>query len=336
MAFGETLAADEAERFRGFAEEIAAIQSARTATSGGKPERALHAKQHVGAVGELVVKAPETARSGVFSMSGKSWPVYVRFSNGSGRHQPDATPDVRGFALKLVGVPGAKLIHGLESELTQDFLFIDSQALPFSTPDEFMQFVRAAKRGPAKLLPALISAFGLSRALGIIWGSLTADKVKSFATHTFHTAAPIAFGKTAAKLALFPSPSPSPSPSPAKGADFLRHDLTARLKQGPLAWTLRAQLFVDEKTTPIEDTSVKWSGPWVDLATLTLPRQDLESARGQEIANLVSQLSFDPWHATEEHRPLGAIMRARGATYGKSVQGRSAAPEPKSVLSPLA
>ena len=116
------------------------------------------------------------------------------------------------------------------------------------------------------------------------------------------------------------------------GADYLRQDLTARLKSGPLSWTLRAQLFVDEKSTPIEDTSVLWTGPWVDLATLTLPKQDTESARGREISELVNRLSFDPWHTTEEHRPLGAIMRARGTTYGKSVVARNAAPEPKSVL----
>jgi len=333
MAFGETIAADEAQKFAGYAEEFKAIQGARAAKSGGKPERALHLKQHAGAVGELVVKAPETARSGVFAMSGKSWPVYARFSNGSSRQQPDSTPDVRGFALKLVGVPGTKLIKGLESELTQDFLFIDSQALPFRTPDEFMAFVKVAQAGPAKLLPGLISAFGFGRALGIIWGSVTAEKVKSFATHAFHTGAPLAFSKTAAKLSLAPVPSSEPAPA-AKGQDFLCQDLTARLQRGALSWTLRAQFFIDEATTPIEDTSVTWTGPWVDLATLTLPKQDPESARGREISELVSQLSFDPWHATEEHRPLGAIMRARGATYGASVLGRKAAPEPKSVLSP--
>ncbi len=121
MAFGEIIAADEAERFRGFAEEIAEIQRARALKHGAKPVRALHVKQHLGAVGELVVKAPESARSGVFAMSGKSWPVYARFSNGHGKRQADKQPDIRGFALKLVGVPGQKLIRGLESELTQDF-----------------------------------------------------------------------------------------------------------------------------------------------------------------------------------------------------------------------
>ncbi len=332
MAFGETIAPGEDELFRAFGEEIGALQRERAAERGGQISRALHLKHHHGAVGELVVKAPPSARNGVFSMSGKSWPVYVRFSNGSSRHQGDGEPDVRGFALKLVGVPGAKLIAGMENEQTQDFLLIDTPTIPFRTPDEFMMFVRAAKDGPAKLLPRLITAFGLGRALGILWGALRAEKVKSYATHAFHSAAPVAFGRTAAKIALFPSGNAEQGPA-VKGNDYLRQDITARLKQGPLAWTMRAQLFVDQAHTPIEDTAVKWEAPWVDLATLTLPQQDADSPRGREISELVSRLSFDPWHTSEEHRPLGAIMRARKVAYGVSVIARQAAAEPTSVLS---
>jgi hypothetical protein len=333
MAFGETVSPDEAERFKRFADEIVALQAARARKRGGAPERPLHAKQHLGAVGELVVSATGSAQVGVFAETGKAWPVYVRFSNGSGMHQGDKDPDVRGFALKLVGVPGVKLIAGLEQELTQDFLFLDTPTIPFRDPDEFMTFVRAAKDGPLKLLPRLIAGFGFGRALGILKGSLTAEKVESFATHAFHTAAPIAFGASAAKLALVPVPGAAPA-APPSGRDYLRRDLTSRLQQGSLSWSLRAQPFVDQNSTPIEDTSVLWSGPWVELGTLRLPQQDPESPRGQEISALVNQLSFDPWHATEQHRPLGAIMRARGATYGASVVGRQAAAEPKTVLSP--
>lgn len=333
MAFGETVFPDEAERFKRFAEEIAAIQSERAKKKQAAPDRVMHSKQHLGAVGELIVSATGSAQVGVFAETGKKWPVYVRFSNGSGLHQADKDPDVRGFAIKLVGVPGAKLIAGLEQELTQDFLFIDTPVIPFRNPDEFMIFVRAAKDGPLKLLPRLIAGFGFGRALGILKGSLTAEKVESFATHAFHTAAPIAFGASAAKLSLVPVPGAAPA-APPSGRDYLRRDLTSRLQQGSLSWSLRAQTFVDQSSTPIEDMGVLWSGPWVELATLRLPQQDPQSPRGQEISTLVSQLSFDPWHATEEHRPLGAIMRARGATYGASVVGRKAAPEPKTVLSP--
>lgn len=332
MAFGEIIAPDESERFQGFADELAAIQRKRADPS-GKLQRTLHVKQHVGAVGELLVHAAETARFGVFANAGKSWPLYVRFSNGGSRRQPDGAPDVRGLAIKLVGVPGTKLIKGMEGEQTQDFLFIDTPVIPFSTPDEFLKFVRAAQDGPGKLLPRLLASFGLKRALSILWGALSAAKLQSFATHDFHTAAPIAFGSSAAKLALIPVPDDAPAPA-SSGDDRLQQDLAARLKRGPISWILRAQLFVDQAVTPIEDTRALWAGPWVDLATLTLPRQDVESPRGREISQLVSELSFDPWHAIEEHRPLGAIMRARAVAYGVSVIARKAAPEPTSVLSP--
>jgi len=330
MALGEVIAAGEAERFREFAAQIEAIQRARASASLGLT-RGLHVKQHVGAVGELVVTAAESERVGVFAESGHRWPVYARFSNGSGHKQSDNAPDARGFALKLVGVPGKKLIEGLEDAVTQDFLFINTAALPFRTPDEFMAFHRAAQDGALRLLPRLIGAVGFGRALEIFKAALSTPKVKSFATHAFHTGAPLMLGDRAAKLGLFPSAG-VPAPT-ATGDDHLREDLVARLHAGPLTWHLRAQRFVDEATTPIEDASVDWPGPWFDLATLTLPTQDVRSPRGKEICELVHQLSFDPWHASEAHRPLGAIMRARRVTYAASVIGRKALPEPRSVLS---
>jgi hypothetical protein len=73
---------------------------------------------------------------------------------------------------------------------------------------------------------------------------------------------------------------------------------------------------------------VTWA-PWIDLGVLTLPKQDTDSPRGKENQNVVD---FDPWHAIDEHRPLGAIMRARAVAYRSSVLARSAAREPKSVL----
>jgi hypothetical protein len=288
-------------------------------------------KQHVGAVGEIVVTAADDARFGVFAEAGRRWPVYVRFSNGSGRHQADGAPDARGFAVKLVGVAGKKLIEGMEDEVTQDFLFINTAALPVRDPDEFMALLRAAKDGPAKLVPRLVSALGLGRTLGIMWKVISAKKVASFATHDFNTAAPITFGNGAAKLGLFPLDPDANAPA-ASGDDYLSADLVARLRAGALRWSLRAQRFVDDTATPIEDTSVEWQGPWTELGTLTLPRQDPESPRGKEISELVDRLSFDPWHAIEAHRPLGAVMRARKAAYAPSVIGRKAAPEPRDVL----
>ena len=43
----------------------------------------------------------------------------------------------------------------------------------------------------------------------------------------------------------------------------------------------------------------------------------------------MERLSFDPWHAGEDFRPLGNMMRARNVAYRLSTQERGAAAEPE-------
>ncbi|MCC6625223.1 MAG: hypothetical protein IT385_28505 [Deltaproteobacteria bacterium] len=329
----ETIDPTEGPRFEGYATEIRAMQKKRAQ---GRPAlRALHTKAHVGAVGELVVgPVPDALRAGVFTEP-KTWSAYVRFSNGSPGHASDRGPDIRGIGLKLVGVPGPKLIPGLEGALTQDFLFIPVPALPVRGPDEFMAVLRSSRGSKLMLLPRLIGALGFRRAFAIARASLAMPKVRSMATARFYTAAPLCIGATAVKLALVPI-APADLP-PSTGKDGLRADLVARLAAGPLRYSLLAQAWVDADSTPIEDVSVLWPearSPWVPLGELTLPRQRIEGQRGAEIERLVESLSFDPWHALPAHRPLGAVMRARAPAYRESVLERGAAPEPTSVLAP--
>ena len=173
MGFHESIAADESPRFEGYGAELAELQKKR----GGSPARALHLKAHLGVVGELTVKASAGARSGVFAENAKAFPVYVRFSNGSSRRQSDKEADVRGFAVKLVGVEGKKLILGLEHEQTQDFLFISDPAIPFRNPQEFMAFVRAAQGGPALLVPKLFRGVGIGRGFSILKRALSSSSM---------------------------------------------------------------------------------------------------------------------------------------------------------------
>ncbi len=160
MSFHEIISPGEEARFEGYAAELRAMQKV--------PRRALHAKQHLGAEGRLEVAAlPAQLRVAVFAEP-KTWPVYLRFSNGSGRQQHDGIPDVRGIAVKLRGVPGRKIIKGLEDKKTQDFLFIHTPATPFRTPDEFVAFVRIAAKGKALLVPRIFAALGSRRALQVL------------------------------------------------------------------------------------------------------------------------------------------------------------------------
>jgi hypothetical protein len=102
------------------------------------------------------------------------------------------------------------------------------------------------------------------------------------------------------------------------------------VRASPLSFRVEAQRFVDELRTPIEDPTVEWGerdAPWVALARLAIPAQATESRAGRALAAYVERLSFDPWHALVEHRPLGVVMRARAVAYKRAVIARGAISE---------
>jgi hypothetical protein len=317
----EEIAPDEGERFERHAETLRDYQRR---NSGKGPGRALHRKAHAGLRATLEVNeaiAPEAA-AGLFATPGRH-DAFVRFSNGLGMHQPDWMPDVRGLAVKVLGVPGRKLIPGLEDATTQDFLLISTPALPFSNVDDFVAFVKAAE-SQALALPRLVRAFGPVRAAKLLRFLAGLRPPASLATIPYFSALPIAFGEYAGKLALRPEQSGGGGAG-ARGGDRLGAELAERLATGPIRFTLEAQLYRDPAATPIEDAAIVWDAPFTPLATLEIP------AQADELAAEVERLSFDPWHALEAHRPLGNLMRARSNAYRLSTQERGAAPEPEAA-----
>ena len=229
---------------------------------------------------------------------------------------------------------GRKLIPGLEEARTQDFLASLSPSLPFRSPAAFVGLIRATA-GPKYLaLPRLIGAlglFGFLPTLRALQAGLSRP-LPSLAEATFYSPLPIQWGEAAVKFAFFPGDSTAPS-ALARGDDpeRLGTDLRARLAEGALSWELRIQCWVDEARTPIEDATVLWDPlvtPWVTVARLELPRQDLGAPEALVRAARIEQLSFDAWHAPVAFRPLGAFMRARAAAYRESVAERGVDAEP--------
>jgi hypothetical protein len=320
----------EAQRFERYAGQLRELQ--RRNARGGPAARALHAKGQLGLDAALTVlpDLPDHARLGPFAAPA-TFRAYVRYSNGSGRRQRDAKADVRGVAVKLLGVPGKKIIPGMEGAKTQDFLLIRSPTTPFRNADEFVPFVIAVT-SPLTGLPRAIAKIGVGRTLQILKraGQQLGQPVGSLAATRYFSAVPIRFGAYAVRYALRPHLPPGP-PLPLRSPDALAEELSARLQKGPVVYDFQLQFFTDEARTPIEDASVDWKeedAPFLTVARLTLPMQDPSSARGRRIAERVEGLSFDPWHALEELRPLGNMMRARNPAYRLSTQERKALPEP--------
>lgn len=322
-AWKENVAPDEADRFAAYGKQFAAIQARKSAKYGAG--RALHRKQLTAATGSLEVlpDLPDFARHGLFARPG-TFDVWVRLSNGGMARAPDKVPDIRGFALRVLGVKGDSAL-GNGPAKSQDFTLINQSQFAFPKSDEFVDFVAAAADGNGALVKFLVKRYGLfagpARLLKMV--KTVGRSFGGFATETVFSAVPMACGPYAVRVRLVPADAngvATPGASADWGADF-----SARLRRQSLRWDLQLQPFVNEQLTPIEDASVNWPSPYTTVATLTLPQQDSASADGQALLKQVEASVFDPWQALAAHRPLGDVQRARKVVYFVSQQGRGAA-----------
>ncbi|MFN8124972.1 MAG: hypothetical protein U0R64_00450 [Candidatus Nanopelagicales bacterium] len=313
----------EAARHQEFSDGISRLQTGLNRKYG--PGRAFHRQQVAGLAGELRVTATEPElRQGLFAEDGP-WPVRVRLSHGGIAPHADAIPDIQGFAISVRDIDGPGALADTTDR--QDFLLINMPAFGFRSSEEFAQV--ALSRGPVGLAKDLIAAKG-PVAGPVELARLTSSVLRpftGFATTDFHSAAPIRFGPYAVKVRLVPVDA-----SRNLTALVDQHgDIAGRLASGPLTYDLQVQFFVSEDVTPIEDMRDPWPqdrSPFHPVARLTLPRQDLDSEAGRELADEIERDQFDPWNALADHRPLGEVMRARKVAYYPSVRNRSA-PDPE-------
>jgi hypothetical protein len=131
------------------AEELATIDTIRqhaiefirrNKRSDGTFKRDAHLNPHGCVTGELRVlpDIEPRLRQGVFSEPGKRYPVWVRFSNGT--MADDTKPDGRGMAIKLLGVPGEKLLPEELQAQTQDFVMVNHHTFFLRDPAEYLEF----------------------------------------------------------------------------------------------------------------------------------------------------------------------------------------------------
>jgi len=317
----EILAPDEDERFTRYAQQLSEIQKQKSQDFG--QGRALHRKQLIGLDAELDVleHLPAHAKYGLFAKAGR-YSALVRISNGSMSIQEDRKPDIRGFAIKVLGLEGP----GALGEVTraQDFLLINREVFGLKNSDAFVKLVLAASQGnPVALIKYFIKEYGFLKGLKqlVETGKSMKRKFTGYATERFFSAAPIACGPYAVRVRLVPPQGQAINEQAA--ADWAK-DIESRLTQSPLRYALQLQFFVSETLTPIEDGSVNWDekvAPYLTVGYLTIlaPKADARAALQKQI----DEAAFDPWCALMEHRPLGDVMRARKYAYFESQKNRT-------------
>jgi hypothetical protein len=331
-AWREVVEADEQTLFAGLAREITARQKEVAAETGGPLRRGFHAKLHAGLIAEFEVLGdlPEHARFGVFSAP-RIFPAVVRFSNGEPAPQPDKRHEPRGIAIKLIGVTGPKLLPGQENAVTQDFLATShSVTSTVRNARQFMAFIEA-ERNHWTMIVTLARAVGAGEALRILkalGSTVVLSKVRSMATEQYSSTAPIKLGPYAVKFIVRPAAGTEATTSRPLTDNFLRDDLADRLRKADIVLDFLVQFYVDDTRTPIEDTSVAWDGPLLKVAQVRILSCDLDNPETRALSEAVNKLSFSPWHATDDHRPLGNVMRARRVAYEASSILRGHSPEP--------
>lgn len=102
------------------------------------------------------------------------------------------------------------------------------------------------------------------------------------------------------------------------GSDFLRENMATHLALEPARFDFMVQLRTHPASMPIEDPTIEWSereSAFLPVARITIPPQEF---RTTEQLAFCENLSFSPWHAIPEHRPLGGINRIRQPVYDTS------------------
>lgn len=284
----------------------------RTDYPAGIMRRDAHPKMHGAVMAEFIVEPdlPAEFRIGVFKEP-KTYRAWIRFSNGAGSIKPDSCRDIRGMAIKLMGVPGKKLLSQEQDETTHDFILATANV--FFIKD--MREMDAAAKAITGSLFAKIR-FGLTH-LRVGWLFLKTNlkcanplKVRYFSTTPYLFGADCAVKYAATPL--FKTPDPLPG---APSDDYLRLALAGHLKHGEARFDFSLQFQTDPDAMPIEHAGREWResvSPFRKVATIRIFKQDCDNDKQVQFGE---NLSFTPWHALPEHRPLGGINRGRKLVY---------------------
>ncbi len=293
-------------------------------------KRGQHGKHHGLARGHFVVRddMPEDLALGVFQ-PGAQYDCQVRFSNGG--QGDDTQPDVRGMAIKLQEVPGLKLLPGFGHVGEQDFLLVDHPVYFCADMAEYLPFnrhftpVQALRANGVSLWRLLSAGYGL--AMLVLFHRRVLKAARAFAGRkagsvlglTYHSTTPYALGAQAVKYKAIGA---GGSAGEATSEDGLRADLWQALEKDEVRFTFGVVMQGDRTRHPVEDASADWEAAgaeFVPLAELVLPQQD--NTADQDA--LAETLRFSPWMSLPEHRPLGAINRARRDIYRAMAEARA-------------
>lgn len=282
---------------------------------GKRQLRQIHPKMNGCVKAEFIIEknlSPELS-IGLFKEQ-KSYPAWIRFSNGKTHPIPDHKKDIRGLAVKIMNVPGKKLDLTDPDITSHDFILMNTKS-----------FVSGDVKKFGDILYVVTTPFTLAslpRKIGIAFSNLdvlkragkAAVKITNPCEIPYFSTVPFRFGDEtkAVKYAVVPSPSNKLLTPDKTSDDLLRVNFAATVKENPLEFDFCIQFQTDPVKMPIEDPTIVWDSPFTKLATIRIPSQVCDTPERKEFGD---NLSFNPWHCLAEHQPIGSFNRVRKFIY---------------------
>lgn len=295
----------------------------------GQMRRDTHAKMYGVVKAEFIIneQLPPELAVGLFRQA-HTYQAWIRFSNQDTGSKPDIARDIRGMAIKLMQVRNKKLIDSEQAMapeepdkphycLTHDFILINPTMFIAKNPAQFNGMLKAMT---GSLWHKLIFFSSHPR---LVWNLITSMVSIANPLQTrYHSTVPYMLGRRAVKYAAIPVIT-APDLIPLEPDDnYLRTVMQAQLKRGDTYFDFCVQMQTNNEDMPIENPQITWSekdAPFQKVATIRILKQDFDDAAHDRFGE---NLSFNPWRALPEHRPLGSINRARRAVYQALTQFR--------------
>ncbi|KAF9430429.1 hypothetical protein BGZ94_006906 [Podila epigama] len=287
----------------------------------GNAKRDVHAKATGLVRAEFKVHddIPEDLAKGIF-IPGKVYPAIIRLSNAAGdASQSDNHDDGRGFAIKLLNVPGPKLLESDKDATTQDFLFINAPFFMTNDAKTYLELLQKANSNSILTKLTIPITLGVHGTLNL--ARLGHGKISNPLQIQYFSVVPYQLGlgpdRQAVKYSVRPvdtdaSHKDTIPPNPSR--DFLHQAVKSTL----LKKTVLYRFAIQRQKSPqmdVEDSMVEWSqeeSPFIDVATISILQQDIDANDNNALAE---RLSFNPWHSLPDHKPLGAMNRIRKVVY---------------------
>ena len=254
---------------------------------------------------KVLPNLPDELRVGLFSEP-RTYDCWIRFSNSDSFISNDKAKDFRGISLKLFEVEGEKLQP--DERGTFDFILLGHEVFFAKHARDFLAFFKLLFRFRKPLGPLLYILTRWRQAYNLLFGRKVFGNPLEI---NWFSAVPYRFGNRAVKYRI---PKSKPLTPPDKSdPDYLRRRLAISLRERDWIIDFEIQFQLNPYEHPIESAVVAWeNSPFHKVAEIFLPRQEFNSPAQLQFDE---NLTYNPWHCTAEHRPLGGINRARRDVY---------------------